>query len=431
MRNLAALVVSFGAVACAEDFIIKNATVHPVSGPKLDGASILVVDGKIAEIGPKVTPPKGAKNLKQIDAKGQQVYPGMIDSATELGMSEISSIRESVDVGEIGEFNPQLRALVAINPGSEHIPVVRANGITSVIVVPAGSGGGIIGGQAALVHLNGWTWEEMDINGSVAMQLRYPVIAGGFGGFGGFGFGRGQAAGGGYTQAKQTKDNQVRQLNDFFEEARRYKTAKDAKSPEYKLDAKLEAMIPVLEGRVPLLVVAMREREIKEAIDWATQEKVRIILAGVRKPGKSLSLIASKQIPVIVSPTLAAPLEEDDPYDEPYVLPAELNKAGVKFAFGSFGNEFSRNLPYQAAMAVDFGLPYDEGLKSITLTAAEIWGVGDKYGSLEKGKVADLVVTDGDILEARTHVNMMFIAGQTVDLESRHTRLYKKYLERQ
>jgi imidazolonepropionase-like amidohydrolase len=270
----------------------------------------------------------------------------------------------------------------------------------------------------------------MEITRTAALQMRFPVIAGGLAGFGGGGGRGGAQAGGGYTQAKQNKDDQVRHLKEFFEEARRYKLAKDAKSPEWKMDTRLDAMIPVLEKKVPILVIAPREREIKEAIEWSEQEKVRLILGNVRKAGKIASLIASKSIPVIVAPTLVAPTDEDEAYDEAYAAPGVLAKAGVKIAFGSFGNQFSRDLPYQAAMAVNFGLPYDEGLKAITLNAAEIWGVADKYGSIEKGKSADLVITDGDILEARTHVNMMFVQGQAVDLESKHTRLYQKYLAR-
>jgi len=140
MRAIATLAFLGGALF-GQDLLIRNATVHPVSSPKVENASILVLGGKIEEIGPKVVAPKALKNIKVIDAKGQHVYPGMIDSATELGLSEIASIRESIDVGEIGDFNPQVRALIGINPGSEHLPVVRANGITSAIVLPASSGG--------------------------------------------------------------------------------------------------------------------------------------------------------------------------------------------------------------------------------------------------------------------------------------------------
>jgi len=437
MRAVTCLVIVWSAVAAAQDVLIKNATVFPVSGPKMENASVLVLGGKISEVGAKVMPPKNAKGIKVVDGKGLSVYPGMIDSATQIGISEIASVRETNDTGEIGDFNPQLRALVAVNPESEHIPVVRANGITSAIVIPATLGGGggggfggaaaggLIGGQVSLIHLNGWTWEDMEINRGAGMHLRFPVVAGGA-----FNPDTLSVSRGNYAIAKQNKDNQVRQIKNFFEQARRYKIAKDAKSPEWKSDTRLEAMIPVVEGKMPLMVMATREREIREAIEWADQERVKIILANVRKPGKALDLISKKSIPVIVSPTLAAPQDEDDPYDEPYTNPATIAKAGVQIAFGSFGNEFSRNLPYQAAMAVNFGLPYEEGLKAITLNPAKIWGVDDKYGSIEPGKMADLILTNGDLLEAKTQVKMMFIHGVAVDLESKHTHLYKKYLAR-
>jgi imidazolonepropionase-like amidohydrolase len=133
---------------------------------------------------------------------------------------------------------------------------------------------------------------------------------------------------------------------------------------------------------------------------------------------------------VVLGTTFATPLEEDDPYDDPFTLPARLHQAGVKFCFASFGVQFARNLPYQAAQAVPYGLPYDEALKSVTLNAAEIWGIDSEYGSIDKGKFADLIVTDGDPLEVRTQVKMMFIKGVAVDLESKHTRLYKLYSAR-
>ena len=178
------------------------------------------------------------------------------------------------------------------------------------------------------------------------------------------------------------------------------------------------------------MISASRERAIKEAVAWAEKEGVRIVLAEVRRPGAALALLKEKNIPVILGPTQELPLEEDDPYDEAFTVPMEVHKAGVKFAFGSFGNQFSRNLPYQAATAVAFGLPYDEALKSVTLYPAQIWGVDDRIGSIEKGKDADIILTDGDPLEVKTNVKRMFIRGREVDLESKHTKLYKKYLAR-
>ncbi|MBI4904189.1 MAG: amidohydrolase family protein [Acidobacteria bacterium] len=421
MRFLLTLLFASGlALAGTNDsFLIRGATVFPVTGPKVEGASLLVIDGKIAELGTKVTPPKG---IKIIEGKGLSVYPGMIDSATEAGLSEISSVRETSDVSELGDFKPQLRAAVAVNPASEHIPVIRANGITSVMVMP---GGGIIAGQAGLMHTDGWTWEEMLIRRGAAMVMLFPTLTPGFGGGAG-GFGR--AVGG--TDARRTYERRIRLLKDYMESARRYQKAKAAAAAGFKTDLALEAMLPVLDRKVPLMITAQREAAIKDAVKWADQERVRIVIAGIRKPGATLADLKAKNIPVILPPTQALPLEEDDPYDQAFTLPNEVYKAGVKFAFGTFANQFSRNIPYQAGTAVGYGLPYEEALKAVTINPAEIWGVGDSIGSIEKGKWADIVVTNGDLLEVRTEVKKMFVKGKEVDVESKHTRLYKKYLAR-
>ena len=232
------------------------------------------------------------------------------------------------------------------------------------------------------------------------------------------------------AEARKLHDGQVKLIQEFFEQARAYQAAKAAGTPGFKPDLKMEAMLPVLEGKLPVMIAASREREIKEAVEWATKEKLTIVLANVRRAGKMTEELAKRKIPVILGSTFTTPLEDDDPYDEPFTLPGALHKAGVKIAFASFGTQFARNLPYQAAQAVPFGLPYEEALKAVTLNAAEIWGVGHQYGSIEKGKWADLIVTDGDPLEVKTSVRMMFVKGEAVDLESKHTRLYKKYMAR-
>ena len=427
MKRIGWIVLMAGTLIAGEDntFLLRNATVYPVSGPKIENATILVVDGKIAEVGVKVAAPKG--KIRIVEGKGLQVYPGMIDSGSPIGLSEVSSVRETNDVGEMGDFNPQLRSIIAVNPESEHIPVVRANGITSVMVLP-GSGSGLVYGQVSLMHLSGWTWEEMEIRRSTALQMRWPTYSLGAGRGGGGG--RPGAAGGGMTEAKKVHDEQVKSIQEFFEQARAYQVAKTANAAGFKVDLKLEAMIPVLEGKLPVMITASREREIKEAVDWATKERLKLVLANVRRPGKMTEELAKRKIPVILGSTFETPLEEDDPYDEPFTLPGELQKAGVKIAFASFGVQFARNLPYEAAQAVPFGLPYEEALKSVTLNAAEIWGVADQYGSIDKGKWADLIVTDGDPLEVKTSVRMMFVKGTAVDLESKHTKLYKKYMAR-
>ena len=423
-------VVTFAAAPEGGSFLLKNVTVHPVSGPKLDGASVLVLDGKIAEVGAKVTPPK--TKIRIIDGKGLHVWPGMINSGSMVGLSEIGSIRETNDTGELGTFVPQLRPIVALNPDSEHIPVVRANGITMTALLPAGAGGGrggaanvqMIGGQISLAHLAGWTWEEMEVRRSAGMHLRYPAISPVS--FDPMTF---SVTRGNYPNSKRQHDQEIQELTSFFDDARSYWTAKKAALP-VKTDLKFEALIPVLEGKTPLVAFASHEREIREVIEFADKQQVKLVLAGVRKPGAALETIAKKKIPVILGRTQTGADEEDDPYDEPYALPAKLHAAGVKFCFATFDAEFARNLPYQASQGVPYGLPYDEALRAVTLNAAEIWGIEKDYGSIEAGKVADLVLTDGDLLEVKTDVKMVFIRGNEADLETRHTRLYKKYLAR-
>jgi imidazolonepropionase-like amidohydrolase len=403
----------FAAALCAQDsFLLRGVTVHPVTAPKIDNTMLLVEGGKIAAIGAKL---KAAKGVRVIEGRGLHVYPGMIDSATNIGLSEISSVRETSDIAELGDFKPQLRTAIAVNPSSEHIPVVRANGITAAMALPDG---GIISGRGALMRLDGWTWEEMELKRDAAMCLAFPVLT------------IGGRAGATLADAKKQHEARLRSLRELFESARAYQKAKAAARPDFRTDLALEAMLPVLDRKIPLMIQAEREKTIQAALDWAEKERVRVILSEVRAPGAALARIKEKNIPVILGPTQQLPLDEDDPYDAAFTLPAELHRAGVKFAFGTFGNQFSRNLPYQAATAVAFGLPYDEALRAITIAPAEIWGVAAEVGSVETGKWADLVVTDGDPLEVRTQVKMMFVKGRQVDLESRHTRLYQRYLAR-
>lgn len=429
MRISVLLLVSCAALCGAENsFLIRNATVHPVSGPRLENASVLVLDGKIAEVGAKVAAPK--TRVRIIEGKGLHVYPGMIDAATVVGIADVGSVRETQDTGELGQFNPQLRPLIAVNPESEHIPVTRANGITTVALLPVtgggrGGGGPVIGGQLSLAHLNGWTWEEMEVRRSAAMHLAFPAISAVS-----FDPTTFQVTRGNFSTAKQQRDQQLQDLEQFFEQARRYQTAKKAGGSEWRTDLKFEAMLPVLEGKLPLFVSAAREREIREAVAFAEKQKVRLVLAGVRRPGAMTEELAKKQIPVILGSPLGPTAEEDDAYDSNFSLAGQLQKAGVKIAFASFGAQFARNLPYEAGQSITFGLPREEGLKAVTLNAAEIFGVADQIGSIDKGKWADLMVTDGDPLEIRTQVKMLFVKGEPVDLETKHTRLYKKYMAR-
>jgi imidazolonepropionase-like amidohydrolase len=428
MRRAALILFVASAVAWAADdagFVIEHATIHPVTAPDIPDGSVWVRGGKIAAVGAHVN----ARGARRIDGRGLDVYPGMIDSATDLGLREIASVRETNDTNELGEFDPQLQALVAVNPASEHIPVTRVNGITSAITLPATeTGEEIIAGQAALVHLSGWTWEQMEVLREAAMEMIFPTLRAPRRPF--------YAAPAGPTPFREIQrayEEKIRRLKDFFEQARRYATAKNAHAAGLERDLRYEAMIPVLAGKTPVLMVAQREREMKAALEFAREEKIRMILAGCRELGKLGPAIRAAGASVILGPTLAMPLEEDMPYDQAYTLPDEFYKAGILFAFGTFPGEVEhqpRNLPYQASMAAAFGLPKDEALRAVTINAAKIWGVADMLGSIETGKVADLILTDGDPLETRTNVKKVFIAGKEVDMTTRQTELYEMYRKR-
>ena len=416
-----------------QDFVLRNVNIHPVVGAEIRGGAITVVGGKITEVSAKVTP---KKTDKVIDGKGLHVYPGLINCSTLLGLSEVTSVRETNDTNEIGEFIPQVRAVVAVNPDSEHIAVTRVNGITTAITLPAtltsegGRGGapqGLIRGQATMIHLDGWTWEDMAVQQNAGILMRFPALTTRRAGAAEFAAPTVVP----YAEAKRVYDAEIKKIEDFFESAHRYEAQKNAKSADFSPNMVYEAMLPVFAGKVPMLIHAQNERTIREAIAFSKKQKVKIILIDVQRPGKMLDEIKANNIPVIVGKTTNLPEEEDDDYDAAYSLPGQLYKSGIKFAFATYDNQFARNLPYEAAFGVAYGLPYEAALKALTIDAAAIFGVADQIGSLEAGKWADMIVTDGDPLEVKTQLKMLFIKGKNVTLETKQTRLYEKYMGRQ
>jgi imidazolonepropionase-like amidohydrolase len=414
-------------------FLIRGADVYPGNGPMIPGASILVENGRISEVGTNVRAPRG---VRVIEARGKRVYPGLIDSGTALGLAEVQQERMTVDTGELGVYMPQLRALTSVNPASEHFPVARANGIAAAVSFPSSGGGGggserqVIAGQAALIRTDGWTWEDMSIRGAAAMQLIFPVLTVVPSDAPPPPQPNPNAPARTYTDGKRNYDKQIEELNEFFENARRYQAAKNAGAADFKLDLKFEAMLPVLDRQMPVAINAARERAIRDAIAFAKKQNIRIVIVGPRELGAAAAELKANNIPVVFGRTLSLPLNEDSPYDSAFALPAEAYKAGVKFAFGTFDNQFVRDLPYDAAAAVAFGLPYEEALKAITINAAEIWGVAGETGSIEKGKSADLIIASGDILETPTRIEHLYLQGRDIDLSNRQTRLYERYLNR-
>ncbi|HKM66950.1 MAG TPA: amidohydrolase family protein [Candidatus Acidoferrum sp.] len=411
------------------DYAITHAKIFTLAGMPIEDGTVVIHDGKIAAVGADVSIPAGAQ---VIDAQGLQVYPGLFDSVTQMGLSEIGAVIATVDTTETGTFNPDVVAATAVLPSSAHIPVTRAAGITEVIAAPASGGfdssaaSNLVGGQASAIYLSGWTIEDMLINKRAAMVVGWPGVE-----TRSFDFATFSMKEKPFSDAKKEYDKQVNELADYVEQARHYAQAlQNPTATNFKRDVKLEAMAPVIRGELPLLVFADQAREIRDAVEFCDKQKLKMILAGGTEAWKVKDLLRSKGVPVILRPTLAEPPEEDDAYDRLLTQPEELRAADVKFAFGSFDNSFSRRLGQEAANAVAHGLPYEEALKAVTLYPAQIFGLDGQLGTLEAGKTANLIVTNGDPLDVTTDVRYLFIKGQLTPTDNKHKALYEKYMNR-
>ncbi len=407
--------------------ILKGAVIYPVAYPPIEGAQILFENGKIAAVGKRIKVPK---NAEIIDVSGKRIYPGLISPNSLAGLVEIGAVRATRDFTEVGDINPNARAERAVNPDSEIFPVTRANGVLMVNTVPSAGAKGLIAGTSALMKLDGWTWEQMVVKAPVGLHIKWPVRVSG----GASVFTRRAAYSPGTKDEEKKYKKSLRKLEESFANARAYLKGVENASEKPETDVRWEAMIPFLKKEAPVFVHANRLEEIRAAVHWAEEEDVRLVIVGGQDAWRAGDLLREKNVAVIVSPVMALPLRRWEAYDTPYSNPAKLHESGVLFAIANKGNRgdaaHERNLPYQAAMAAAYGLPKEEALKAITINAAKILGVEDRLGSLEAGKDATLIVTDGDPLEIRTHVEMAFIDGRAIDLSSRHTELYEKYQEK-
>jgi imidazolonepropionase-like amidohydrolase len=394
--------------------IIRNATIHTISGETLENGCVLFQNGKITDLGFNLAFPGDAE---VVDAKGQHVYPGLIDSYSSIGLVEIDSIRASIDTTETGNLNPNVRAAVAFNPDSEAIPVARANGVLSALIAP---NGGLISGRSAVMLLDGWTWEGMTAKADAAMIVNWP---------------RSGPARQRFRRDREEADagndaDRLGPLHELVREVKAYAQARKSAPQDQPVDLRLEAMLPVIEGRMPMLAQANTLKQIQTAIAFAKQYDLKLIILGGADALQCANLIKEAKVPIIVSSVYRLPNRHDAAYDEAYTLPARLQEAGIPYSIagdGRFGASTVRNLPYHAATAVAFGLAEKQALRAITLSPAEIFGVSEQMGSIATGKDATLIVTDGNILEPPTQVVKAFIQGRQVDLSSKHTQLYDKY----
>lgn len=406
----------------AGSFAIINARIVTVSGAVIENGTVLIQDGKIAAVGANVSIPAGTE---KIDGKGLNVYPGMIDAGTNMGLAEISQgANATLDVTEVGDMNANAKAITGVNPNSSHVNVTRVNGITTVLSLPSG---GTIAGQSAIINLWGATQAEMAVVPAFAVVINFPRISTSSG------FGQPQIE---FSEAVKRRDTRLEELKKIFKDTESYARVKDAYDKDKTLpspvtDLKLEAMIPYVRGEKPVIFTAERERDIRGVVKFVEDTKVKGIVLGGQEAWKAADGLKKNNIAVIYTNIYNLPVRADDAYDYLFESPAKLQQAGVKFAIstGDVGAHV-RDLPYQAGLAGAYGLSKEEALKSVTLYPAQILGIADKFGSIEVGKTANIVVTDGDLLEPRTSVRYLFINGRLIPLTSRHTELYQQFKDR-
>lgn len=407
-------------------FAIVNARIVPVSGPAIESGTVVIRDGKIAAVGAGVSVPGGAE---RIDGKGLSVYPGMIDAGTGMGLAEIPlGANATMDLIETGTMNANAKAIKGINPHSSHINVTRVNGITTVLSNPAG---GLIAGQSAVVNLNGSTQSEMALVPEFGLVVNFPRVSL----FSGFQPGVGPIAVD-FNEAIRRRDTQIDELKKIFRDVENYARARDAYAKDKTLpypgnDIRLEAMIPYIRGERPVIFTAERDRDIRGIAKFVADMKLKGIILGGQEAWKAADDLKKNNIPVIYTNIYSLPTRDDDPFDYFFEAPAKMQAAGVKFAIatGDQGGEV-RDLPYHAGLASAYGLSKEDALKSVTMYPAEILGIADRVGSIEAGKIANIVVTDGDMLDPRTNVKYLFINGRLLPLTSRHTDLFDSFKDR-
>lgn len=395
---------------------LVGATIHPVSSNTIENGMILFENGKITKLGKNIDLPP---NTERIDVTGKHIYPGLINTASQVGLQEIEAVRATLDYNETGRINPNVRTDVAVNPESELIPTTRANGITLVHVIPSGD---LIAGSTSVMMLDGWTNEQMTLKTPAGIYVEWPSMT----------ISRSPFVRQSEEEQKKNIEKNITELRTAFADARAYLKSKKAEPQKQKTDMRWEAMAPLFDRTIPLIVDANEIKQIQSAVQFAKDENVRLIIHGGRDAWRVADLLRENNVSVIAGPIHELPSKRWDDFDNPFTLPVKLYQAGIFFSISGDGSGtmYERNLAYQAATAAAYGLPKEEALKAITLNAAKLLGIDSQVGSLDAGKDATLIVTTGDPLEIMSNVEMEFIQGKKIDLRSRHTQLWKKYEEK-
>lgn len=396
---------------------ITNGTIHIGNGQVIENGTIEVENGKIVRVGQNIPVPSG--DVKVFSAQGKQVYPGLILPVTDLGLKEIANgVRGSNDYKELGDFNSNVRGISAYNADSRITGTLRANGILLACVTPQG---GIISGSSSVVQLDAWNFEDaayktdnaihLDMPSFISRPSRFAMMNG--------------APRGEQGEAVKQALEKVENIKAFFREAKAYL----GESSHKETNIKFQALAPLFEKKQKLIVHANEVKQMLASIDLSKEFGFDVVIAGGSESWQIASLLQQNNIAVILNEEHALPSTEDDDVDQPYKTPYLLQKAGVLFALNDEHDESRyRNLPFNAGTAAAYGLTKEQALQAITLNTAKILGIDDKTGSLEAGKDANIVISDGDILDMKTSlVTKAFIQGRDVSLQNKQTQEYERY----
>lgn len=393
---------------------LNDGTLHTVSNGVIEKGDLLLVDGKIAAIGAELSAPAGAT---VVELAGKHVYPGLIALGNQLGLLEIEAVRSTDDTREVTETNPDVRAQIAYNADSEVIPVTRANGISYSLVYPGGS---LLMGQSSFMQLDAWNWQDATVKAGVGLHVRWPSTS---------------TLSSPWNPQKPedvAKENAKAEqaLRDYLDKAKAYADAKAGGLVRH-VDSRWEAMIPVFKGERPVYAHADDARQIKMALQYAKEYGFKLVIVGGSDAGDVANELALAKVPVIFTHPFGVPERDDEPVDYAYSTPAKLQAAGVLVAMSLDGYWDTRNVVFGAGQAQAFGMTAEQALATVTLNAAKIVGMDKQLGSLEVGKAASVIVSDGDVLDyASSKIRYMWIDGRAVDLNNRNKQLHDKYQQR-
>jgi imidazolonepropionase-like amidohydrolase len=398
----------------SQPIALRGATIHTVTNGVIENGTIVFDNGLITAVGADVAVPT---NAQVVDVTGKHIYPGLVDAYSSVGITEIGAVDVTSDVTELGDFNPNARPDVAFNPESRHIGTSRTNGVLVTLTTPEG---GLIPGLSSAMNLDGWTWEQMTLESAAALNVNWPDAGGGSGDdFDDDG-----------DEEEPDYEEEIRRIREYFAQARAYRDVKAA-GGTVPSDSRFDAMIPALDGDIPVVVSADDVRQILDAVRWAEEEGLRIVIRGGGDAIHVADRLAERQIPVILTTTMDAPARDWEPYDHTYARAAQLHAKGVKIAIsGGSGAAYTNRLPYEAGVAVAFGLPEEEAIKAVTLNPAEFMGIADRVGSLEAGKQATLLITTGSPLDYLANIEQAYIEGREIDMRDIHRFFFEKYMEK-